>query len=89
MAKYYKKKFDEPKEIKNISDFSAYKELLRFKKERSPHTLVFLTNDPEEWFIDVIHYRTKSGVVTRDDYIIDKDKSNWIKWHEEMGWKKV
>jgi len=87
MAKYYNKKPEEPKEIKNISDFSAYKKLLRFEKERSPHTLVFLTNDPEEWFINVIHYRTKSGVITRDDYIIAKDIPDWIKWYEGMGWK--
>lgn len=86
MVGYYNKK---PKEIKNISDFSSYKELAKFKKEKSYQTLVFLTNDPEEWLIDVIYYRTKSGVVTHESCIIAKDMPDWIKWQERIGWKKI
>jgi hypothetical protein len=77
------------RETKNISEFSSYKELERFKKKRSPHTLVFLTNDPDEWFIDCIEYRSKSGVVIHDDLIIAKDLLDWIRWHKSMGWKEV
>ena len=78
------------KVVKNISEYTAYKELLRMKKKtRSPHSLVFLCDDPEGWFINCVQYRTKSGVVVHDDYIIEKDMPGWISWHENLGWEKV
>jgi len=78
-----------PKEIQNISEFSSYKELLRMKKKKSPHSLLFCTEDPEGWFINCVEYRTKSGVVMHDSLIIEKDMPSWITWHENMGWEKV
>jgi len=77
-----------PKEIQNISEFSSYKELQRMKKKRSPHSILFCTNDPEGWFIDCVEYKTKSGVVMHDDYIIETDYLSWVKWHENLGWEK-
>jgi len=88
MGNYYNKKVEE-KVIKNISEFSDYKEIAKFEKPRSPRTLVFLTNDPDEWFIDIIYYKTKSGIVTTEEYIIAKDLPDWIRWKEGLGWKKV
>ena len=73
----------------HISEYSRYKELSRFKKPRSPHTLVFMTEDPEEWFIYCIEYRTKSGEVVHDSLIIAADLDQWIGWHEGMGWERV
>jgi len=70
----------------NISEFAEYKELGRMKKPRSPHTTVFLTNDPEKWFINCIKYKTKSGIVAHNDYIIAKDMPAWIVWHKNLGW---
>jgi hypothetical protein len=82
----YKKK---DKVIQNISEFSAYKELLRMKKERSPHSILFCTEDPEGWFINCVEYRTKSGVVMHDSFIIEKDMPGWISWHKNLGWIEV
>ena len=75
------------KERKNISEFSAYKVLGRMKKKRSPHSILICTEDPEEWFIDFVEYRTKSGVVMHDDFIIAKDLPGWISWHKNLGWE--
>ena len=77
------------KETKNISEFSAYKELGRMKKKRSPHSILICTEDPEGWFIDFVEYRTKSGVVVHDDFIIEKDLPGWISWHKSLGWEEV
>jgi hypothetical protein len=77
------------KETKNISEFSAYKELLRMKKKRSPHTVVFLCDDPDGWFINCVEFRSKSGVVMHDDLINEKSMPGWISWHKNMGWEKV
>ena len=77
------------KEIQNISEFADYKKLAKMKKKRSPHTVEFLCNDPEGWFIDCVEYRTKSGVVMHDDCINEKDMPSWITWHNNMGWEEV
>ena len=73
----------------NISDFSAYKKLVSMTKKRSPHSIVFCTDDPEGWFINCVEYRTKSGVVIHDDYIIETDLESWITWHKNLGWEEV
>jgi len=79
-----------PKEIQNVSDFVEFKELLRMKKPRSPHSILFCTDDfPDEWFIQCVEYRSKSGVVVHDDCINSKDMPQWVSWHENMGWKKL
>jgi len=75
------------KEVKNISGFSAYKEIMRMKKKKSPHSVIFCTNDPDGWFINCVEYRTKSGVVMHDDCIIKKDLQEWIGWHKNIGWE--
>jgi hypothetical protein len=75
------------KKIQHISEFSNYKELFRFKKDRSPHSVVFLTNDPQGWFINCVEYKTKSGMVSDNSIIIAKDLDNWIEWHRNLGWK--
>ena len=77
------------KDLQNISAFSSYKELMRMKKKKSPHSIVFCTNDPEGWFIHCIEYRTKSGAIMHDDYIIEKDMPDWTIWHKNMGWEEV
>lgn len=77
------------KKTGHISEYSKYKELSRFKKSRSPHSLVFMTDDPEEWFINCIEYRTKNGMVVHDSLIIASDMEQWIGWHEGMGWERI
>lgn len=75
------------KDTQNISEFSEYKELFRMKKKKSPHSLVFITNDKEGWWVHCIEYKTKSGIIAHDDYIIAKDMKDWINWHKNMGWE--
>lgn len=82
----YKKK---DKVIQNISEFSAYKELLRMKKKRSPHSVLFCIEEKEDWFINCIEYRTKSGVIIHDDCINVKSMPGWISWHKNLGWEEV
>ena len=77
------------KETQNISEFSDYKKLLKMKKKRSPHTVEFLCDDPDGWFINCVEYRTKSGVVMHDDYIIETGLAGWISWHKNLGWEEV
>ena len=53
------------------------------------HSIYFMTDDPEEWFINCIEYRTKSGIVVHDSLIIAADLKQWVEWHQRMGWEKI
>jgi len=74
---------------KNISEFSHFKKIKTYKKKGSPHTLEFLTIDPEGWFIDVVRYKTSSGEVVADHLIIEKDIPTWESFHMSLGWSEV
>jgi len=79
-----------PKEIQNISDFADYKVIAIFEKKGSYLRRGFFTNDPEEWFLDVLHWRKKSGQITDNEgWIIAADLKDWTRWWEGLGWKKV
>jgi hypothetical protein len=75
------------KKVQYISEFSEFKELGRMKKKKSPHSLVFLTDDPEGWFIHSIEYATKSGKIAYNEIITEKDMPEWTSWHKTMGWE--
>lgn len=69
-------------------DFKGYKVIKEFKKPRSPRTRLFLTNDPDKWFIDVIEIKTKTGEVTDEEgWIIERDVKGWSDWYNRLGWK--
>jgi len=76
------------KEEKHISDFDkGFKKLHKLSKPRSPLCIELMTDDlPNEWFIDVVTYRRKSGVVT-DHYIITSKQleEDWWRWLEKDG----
>jgi hypothetical protein len=74
------------KELK-LSDFSSYKKLLELRKDHSPNTVLVCTDDlPDEWFITVVEYRTKSLDVTNDSMIIKKDLPVKLDWYYKNGW---
>jgi hypothetical protein len=88
MAKtnYYKKK----KETILISTFDKHKKLYELKKNRSPLTILLCTEDlPDKWLIDVVEYKTKSGVVTDNYYITAKDVERYMKLLARNGHDKL
>ena len=72
---------------KDYSEKESYKVLKKFTKPRSPRTRLFLCNDPDGWFIDVLELKTKTGEVTDNEgWITEKDLEQWCDWHANMGW---
>ena len=62
------------KEIQYISEFDNHKKICQLNKPRSPRTLLFCTEDlPDEWLIDVVEYKTKSGEMLDTYYITSKE----------------
>ena len=73
----------------NIEEFAEFKELLRMKKPRSPHRVLFCTDDPEGWFIQCVEYKNKSGKVVHDDCINKNSMPGWVSWHKNLGWEEL
>ena len=74
------------KEVRNISEFDEYKKIVTLTKPHSPISILFCTIDfPDEWLIDVVEYRTKSGVITDTYMIIGKDLLEFIVFCKKDG----
>lgn len=75
------------KNHETIDNFKKHKVLYKLSKSRSPNSVMICTDDiPDEWLIDVVEYRTKSGVVTGLSTIIAKDLQRKIDWYVDNGW---
>ena len=71
----YKKPVKKEKKIssENIKDYSKHKQLYLLTKSHSPQTTIFVEDINDDWFVYVITYRTKSGVITDNSMIIKSD----------------
>jgi len=68
-------------------DYANFKLIKQFRKPRSPRTRLFICNDPDGWFIDVIEIKTKTGeVVDNEGWITKKDLDGWSNWYKNLGW---
>lgn len=73
-----------------IADFNNHKVLLRLQKSRSPLSVLVCTDDlPDEWFVDIVEYKTKSHVVTNVSTVTKKDVQSRIDWYEKNGWTRL
>jgi len=82
----YKKK----KVTQNISDFDNHKKICELKKAHSPATILFCTEDlPDEWLIDVLEYKTKSGVITENYGVNAKSMPGYIDFLGKCGFDKI
>ena len=67
-------------------DFKNYKIIKTFTKPRAIDDRAFVTNDPYGWFIDVLYYKKRSGIVKGTETIIAKDMDGWTNWLKNLGW---
>lgn len=75
---------------KSIEDFKKFKKYFKYSKPRSPLFIEFMTDDfPDEWLIDIVRYRKKSGVVTDHFVILQKDLEHWKSIYEKDGFTKL
>jgi len=75
------------KNYDNISKYKSYKKIYKFSKPKSYKVIEFMTNDlPDEWLIDIVEYRKKSGVITLDFMILQKEITKWIDKYKSDGY---
>lgn len=71
-------------------DFPNFKIVKKFKKSKSSRTRIFATEDPDEWFIDVLEIKTKTGeVVDEEGWITERDVEEWADWFSRLGWEEI
>jgi len=71
-----------------ITKYDSFKKLYEFTKPRSPISILFCTDDEDEWLIDIVKYRTRSQEVTNNFVILAKDLERWIEIYENQGFIK-
>jgi hypothetical protein len=72
--------------MKNISSFKNFKILYSYSKQKIGSSVIFCTDDPDEWLIDIITYRNKSGVITSHDVITADSMNHWKKYYEDHNY---
>lgn len=84
---FNKAKTVKEKSTENISDYSDYKAVHKFAKQRSPNSVVIVQDKNDGWFYYVITYRTKTGIITDSSMIIGSDLETWVRSIERMGYE--
>jgi|AntAceMinimDraft_18_1070375.scaffolds.fasta_scaffold05209_10 hypothetical protein len=83
---YYKKE----KQIHHISEFDSYTKIYQLNKPRSPLTILFcVKNSKDIWLIDVVEYKTHSGIITDTYYITEKQIPSYINFMKKAGFIKI
>jgi hypothetical protein len=78
------------KKVENISLYSKYTPLVKMEKPRSPFSVWFLLEDPkDDWLINVVRFKTKTGELAYECMIIKPDLERQIESYEKDGFVKV
>ena len=89
----YKKSFRaktvKEKTFTNIKDFSTNKVLHTLTKPHSFQTTVFIEDEEDNWLINVISFKTKSGLITNSSMIIRKDVDDWLRHLINLGYEEI
>jgi hypothetical protein len=74
--------------VENIADYADYKVLAHLTKPRALIAIKFVTNDPDGWTIDKIHYKIKSGEITINEGVNAKSLEGWIDYLMSKGFER-
>jgi len=76
--------------MSNISNYSKHTILLTMTKPRSAFTVYFTVEDPkDDWLINIIRFKTKTGELAYEAMIIKPDLERQIEAYEKDGFVKV
>lgn len=83
----FRAKTVKPKRTDNISDYENNKLLYTLIKPRSPNTIKFVEDKEDPWFIYVLTFKTKSGLISDSSMIIAADLDTWVSSVKRMGFE--
>ena len=73
------------KPTNNIKDYD--KILYTLTKPHSPHSIAFVEDPNDDWFVFIKEYKTKSGDITYSEIITEKDLLDRLDHFERLGHK--
>ena len=73
----------------NISQYEGYNCLLTMTKPKSPLSVGFFSPPEDNFMINVVRYKTKSGEIVYDSQIIEPDLPQFIRSYERDGFVPV
>jgi len=57
-------------------------------KPRAQQSIAFVQDKDESDFINVLHYKTKTGEITNSETIVSKEVEGWLTWLTGLGYIK-
>ena len=86
-------KTDKVKKVKedngNIKDFAENKVIAVLTKPKALSGIILVEDKEDPWFVYVLTYRLKSGVISENNFIIAKDVPGWVSHLKSMGFEKT
>ena len=77
------------KEPGNVSQYKENPILLRMEKPKSPLSVCFFQSLEDDFFVNVVRFKTKSGEISYDSMIIKPDFDQFVRSYERDGFSKV
>jgi len=74
--------------VENISDYAKSKVLAHLTKKRCG-SIKFVSDDPDGWTIDKLTFNPKTGEITLNEGIIEKEYEYWVQSYIDKGYKKL
>ena len=66
---------------------SKSNKLRKLTKPGAKTHIIFVPQKEDDWFVDMNHVDNKSGKITRNSMIIEKDVNTFINYYLSIGWK--
>ena len=85
--KPFRAKTVKEKITKNISDFSEYNFIHTLTKPRSPQTIVYVVDPEDDWMVNILYYKTKTGEIVDTSVIIKPDVEHQLNHLLTLGWQ--
>jgi len=73
----------------NIKDYAKNKLLYTLVKPNAINSIALLEDLDDPWFILVLTYKTKSGIIVDNTTIIASDIKTWLSHLTNMGYETV
>jgi hypothetical protein len=68
----------------NISKYNT-KKIICTLPSNGLHSVSFIGTDEDNWFVDVVKYKTKSGIIQESCMIVAKDIPRWREIYRGEG----
>ena len=79
----------EKTKFQNLSDYSENKVLFTLTKKHSPYNIKIVEYIPDNWFIHILKYKPKTGLIMDSHFIISPDLKTWLSHLDTQGFKIV